>query len=160
MATELSEPCAMTPQLSLAAGLRSPTMPAMSPTLDHLVLEVRDPQASVRFYAGVLGLASVRLDEFVAGAAPFPSARINEGTVLDFFPPKMWRGPEARNPNHFCMTFDQAGVQALERRLAQAGIEIDRRDDHNFGARGFGRALYFRDPDGISIEARYYADPG
>lgn len=128
----------------------------MRPTLDHLVLEVRDPQASVRFYVDVLGLAPVRLEEFMAGTVPFPSGRFAEGTLVDFFGPKMWRGAEARNPNHFCLTFDEPGIQALQRRLEQAGIEIFHRDDHNFGARGFGRALYFRDPDGITVEARYY----
>jgi glyoxylase I family protein len=131
-------------------------MAAAMITLDHVVLEVPDPARSIAFYAKVLGTTSTRLDEFLAGTAPFPSARVNDTTVLDFFPPKMWRGTIAANPNHLCFTLDKAGVQALEHRLADAGIAVTRRDPHNYGARGFGNALYFDDPDGITLEARFY----
>jgi len=124
--------------------------------LDHLVLEVADPVRSTRFYSDVLGLRPVRLREFVAGRAPFPSARIGRTSVLDFFPPRMWRAEQAENPNHFCLTFGAAAIVALRRRLARSGIAIEREDPHNFGARGFGLALYFRDPDDLLVEARHY----
>lgn len=123
---------------------------------DHLVIEVKDPVRSVRFYRDVLGLEPVRLAEFVKGKAPFPSARIAPDTVLDFFPPRMWRGRLRANQNHFCLSFSRAGFAALLRRLARRKIGIEHRDDHNFGARGYGRAIYFRDPDGLLVEARYY----
>jgi glyoxylase I family protein len=125
-------------------------------TLDHVVLEVPDPAKSIAFYGRVLGTTPVRLDEFLAGRAPFPSARVSEGTVLDFFPPKMWRGAMAANPNHLCFTMDKTQIEALEQRLTDAGIAVTRRDPHNYGARGFGNALYFDDPDGITLEARFY----
>ena len=86
----------------------------------------------------------------------FPSVRIDEGCVIDFFPPSMWRGAAPVNPNHFCLTGSAEQRRALEDRLAAAGIPVLRRDDHNFGARGFGKALYFTDPDGITVEARHY----
>jgi glyoxylase I family protein len=127
-------------------------------TLDHVVLEVPDPERSVAFYQAVLGLEPVRLDEYRAGAAPFPSARVDGGTVLDFFPPRMWRGAAAANPNHLCFTMKRAAIQALEERLVGSAIAITRRDPHNYGARGFGHALYFDDPDGITLEARFYQD--
>ena len=72
--------------------------------LDHVVLEVRDPAASAAFYEGLLGCAPVRLREFEAGEAPFVSARLGPGSVLDFFPPRMWRKRRPANPNHFCLT--------------------------------------------------------
>jgi catechol 2,3-dioxygenase-like lactoylglutathione lyase family enzyme len=124
--------------------------------LDHLVLEVADPARSVLFYRDVLGLRPVRLREFVAGQVSFPSARVTRNSVLDFFPPRMWRGRRAANPNHFCLTLSRAAIAALSRRLKRRGIAIEREHPHNFGARGFGVALYFRDPDGLLLEARYY----
>jgi catechol 2,3-dioxygenase-like lactoylglutathione lyase family enzyme len=56
-----------------------------------------------------------------------------------------------------CLVTSKAALRSLEARLARRRIRITRRDDHNFGARGFGRSLYFDDPDGISIEVRCYA---
>ena len=68
----------------------------------------------------------------------------------------MWAGPAARNPNHLCLTTTAEGLSALKARLAERRIPLTRVDEHNFGARGFGRSVYFDDPDGISIEVRYY----
>jgi catechol 2,3-dioxygenase-like lactoylglutathione lyase family enzyme len=133
-------------------------MTAANIALDHVVLEVPDPERSVAFYQAVLGLEPVRLEEYRAGAAPFPSARVDAGTVLDFFPPRMWRGAIAANPNHLCFTMGRAAIQALEERLVASAVAIARRDPHNYGARGYGHALYFNDPDGITLEARFYED--
>jgi catechol 2,3-dioxygenase-like lactoylglutathione lyase family enzyme len=139
------------------AGTPSTRRKRGAAALDHVVLETADPVASVRFYERVLAFPPVRLDEFVAGKVLFPSVRVNASSVIDMFPPKMWAGPEPRNPNHFCIALDAAGVRAVKRRLARQGIPITREDKHNFGARGFARSIYFSDPDGISVEVRLYA---
>ena len=125
-------------------------------TLDHVVLEVRDPVQSVEFYRRILGLRPVRLGEFKREVAPFPSGRVGAGTVLDFFGPKMWRRKAASNPNHLSFALSRAAVKAMERRLSDGGVSITNRDDHNFGARGWGCSIYFMDPDGITVEARFY----
>jgi glyoxylase I family protein len=124
--------------------------------IDHVVLEVTDPERSAAFYQDVVGLAPVRLEEYRAGAVKFPSLRIDESSLIDLFPRAMWRGPTAHNPNHLCLATTTEALAALRRRLAERSIAITRTDDHNFGARGFGRSVYFDDPDGISIEVRDY----
>jgi len=129
----------------------------MELSLDHVVLEVRDVLRSVAFYRDILGLDTVRLEEFQAGQAPFVSARLNARTIIDLFPPALWRdasGPA--NPNHFCITSDAAFAREVEARLARSGVPIDQRRPRNFGAQGWGTAFYFTDPDGISVEVRYY----
>jgi glyoxylase I family protein len=125
-------------------------------TLDHLVLEVRDPLQSLAFYREVLGLAPVREEELRRGVAGFASARVSDATLIDFFPPRMWRDADAANPNHFALTTTDAGLRAIRERLAVRGLPIARTDDHNFGARGYGRSIYFDDPDGNSVEVRTY----
>lgn len=124
--------------------------------LDHIVLEVADPERSAAFYQEVVGLAPVRLDEFRAGTVQFPSMRIDEDSLIDLFPRALWRGPTPHNPNHLCIATTTEALAALRERLAARSIAITRSADHNFGARGFGRSIYFDDPDGISIEVRDY----
>lgn len=124
--------------------------------LDHVVLEVRDPAASAAFYRDLLGCEPVRLREFQAGEVPFVSARLGPSSVLDFFPPQMWRGHRPANPNHFCLTLPPADFRAARRRLARRGVALTRVSARNFGARGFARSIYFDDPDGISVELRCY----
>ena len=124
--------------------------------LDHVVLEVKDPRRSIEFYRSVLKLPAVREAEFLAGEVPFPSARVNCGTVIDFFPARMWRSRSKVNPNHLCLTYGRTEFAALRRRLRAKAVRVVRESRRNFGARGYARSIYFRDPDGVMIEARYY----
>jgi catechol 2,3-dioxygenase-like lactoylglutathione lyase family enzyme len=124
--------------------------------LDHVVLEVRNPRRSLEFYKIVLGLAPVREREFLSGRAPFPSVRINAGSVIDLFPRRMWSSTTRKNPNHVCINMSAAQITALRRRLRARRIRVVQEADHNFGARGYARSLYVRDPDGVTIEARSY----
>lgn len=129
----------------------------MKLAMDHVVLEVRDVEVTAAFYHDVLGLAPVRLEEWRRGEAPFVSGRVGADTVLDYFPPPMWRNlRRAQNANHLCFALSRAGVTALRRRLAKGAIAIARESPRNFGARGWGVSVYFYDPDGIELEARYY----
>jgi catechol 2,3-dioxygenase-like lactoylglutathione lyase family enzyme len=129
---------------------------AFIPSLDHVVLEIRDPERSTTFYRELLGFEPVRLEEFRQGMVKFPSVRVSVSLLLDLFPTTMWRGTQPQNPNHICFVASHNGVAALRARLAKFGIGITHTDDHNFGAQGFGHSIYFDDPDGISIEVRYY----
>jgi extradiol dioxygenase family protein len=133
----------------------------MNISLDHIVLNVTDLGKSVAFYSEVLQFLIERLDEFNAGKVPFPSARINEHTLIDLFPPKMWQAENGHdsgrnNLNHFCIALSLDDWNALRQRLAAHSIEISKDRSINFGAHGEGVSMYFHDPDGNEIEARYY----
>jgi len=129
--------------------------------LDHVVLEVRDPLGSLAFYQAILGTEPVRQAEFEQGDAPFPSARVGQGTIIDFFPPAMWRDKVVpANPNHVCLTTDQATAEAVEQRLAAREVPVHTRRPRTFGAQGYGTSYYFNDPDGVTIEVRYYPAQG
>jgi catechol 2,3-dioxygenase-like lactoylglutathione lyase family enzyme len=125
--------------------------------LDHVVLEVRDPEASVSFYRTVLGLRPVRLEEYRAGKAPFPSSRVSGGTLIDLFPQALWeRRGRPRNPNHICLAVSPVEMRTIRRKLKRAHIAIERQSSRSYGARGWGENCYFRDPDGVLIEVRCY----
>jgi catechol 2,3-dioxygenase-like lactoylglutathione lyase family enzyme len=125
--------------------------------LDHVVLWTKDPRAAVDFYMRVVGLDPVRLSEFEAGEAPFPSVRVCEDSVIDLVPLEMAKEGAGHPVNHVCLALSRAEYDALDARLAAAGVEIGARRDHNFGAQGWApQAFYFADPDGNVVEARYY----
>ena len=127
-------------------------------SLDHVVFNVADPERSVAFYAGVLGLQAERLDEYRAGRAPFPSIRINRETIVDFFPPE-YHGvePGGNNVNHIALTLKNAPHE-IEAFLRERDVAVVREMTGNFGAKGDGaHAFQVLDPDGNTIELHSYA---
>ena len=135
----------------------------MDVLLDHIVLNVREISSSLNFYTNILQFDTERVPEFEAGSVPFPSVRINAKTVIDLFPPRMWEGDQTAegkrsNLNHFCVSLEFSAWSALRQRLMAAGVELHRDMSRNWGARGDGISMYFYDPDGNEIEARYYED--
>lgn len=119
--------------------------------LDHVVIKTADVEASLAWWCGLLGLAPVRVDAWRAGQAPFPSARINEGTIIDLLAGQ----PSGTNMDHLCVVVTGAAVD----RLAASGVfDILDGPGPRFGARGEGTALYVRAPEGTTVELRTY-DP-
>ena len=119
--------------------------------LDHLVLNVSDVERSLAYYMGVLGLEGERVDEWRGGAVPFPSVRIDAGTIIDLFAGDR----SGENLNHLCLVLPQAD---WEEAVKHDGIEITGGPAELFGARGTGSSIYTRDPDGNTIELRHYGD--
>lgn len=134
----------------------------MQAVLDHIVLNAEDVETLVAFYTTVVELEPERLEEFRAGKVPFPSVRVNADTVIDLAPRGMWIGNRLRtagrpNLNHFCLTLDKAEWESLRARLVARQIVVD--GPHpRWGAHGGGTSVYFHDPEGNEIEARYYGD--
>ena len=134
--------------------------------LDHIVLWVRDPIASAGFYERSVGLEPVRLTDFAAGEAPFPSVRVNEETILDLMPSAMAERmtmlpgavESSGHPvNHVCLSLPADRFDALRRRLEERSVPVTELSHDSFGARGLAtRSFYFRDPDGNVFEARHY----
>jgi catechol 2,3-dioxygenase-like lactoylglutathione lyase family enzyme/protein tyrosine phosphatase (PTP) superfamily phosphohydrolase (DUF442 family) len=129
--------------------------------MDHIVLNVRDIERMLDFYTNVLALAPERLDEYRAGKVPFPSVRLNDDTIIDLFPRNMWENDPSAEPgrgnlNHFCIAVSKDTWDALSERLQKNKVEIEEGPVPRWGAHGTGTSIYFRDPEGNRIEARYY----
>ena len=119
--------------------------------VDHVVVNVADAEKSLAFYCGELGLEGVRVEEWRSGEAPFPSVRVSEGTILDLF--ELPRTGE--NVNHFCLTVEPTDFEQVK---ASGRFHVLDGPGKRFGARGEGVSLYIRDPDGNTVELRYYED--
>ncbi|MCD0481064.1 VOC family protein [Streptacidiphilus sp. ASG 303] len=119
---------------------------------DHLVLNVADVERSLAFYCGPLGLAPVRVEEWRAGTAPFPSVRVSPDTIIDLV-----RRPEGAehgsNVDHLCLV-----VEPLDwEEVARSGVfTVVDGPGRRFGARGTAVSLYVEDPDGNTVELRWY----
>jgi catechol 2,3-dioxygenase-like lactoylglutathione lyase family enzyme len=119
--------------------------------LDHLVLNVTDVERSLSYYCDVLGLAAERVDRWRNGEVPFPSVRIDSGTIIDL----LQGARQGENLDHLCLVLPAAD---WEEAVRTGGIEILGGPAERFGARGSGMSIYTRDPDGNTIELRHYGD--
>ena len=120
---------------------------------DHLVLRCADVDVSLAWYVDVLGLPPVRVEEWRAGSAPFPSVRVSADAIIDLVPAD--GTPTERNVDHFCLVTDRATVDAV---VAADGTTFRVVDGPGtrFGARGDGWSVYVVDPDDNVVELRSY----
>lgn len=135
----------------------------MNCLMDHIVLNVFDEMAMIAFYRDVLQLPPERLEEFQSGKVPFPSVRLNPDTIIDLFPKAMWEkrtptGPGRKNLNHFCIALEKQTWSELQERLHDHSVAIIDGPVERWGAHGSGISVYFEDPEGNTIEARYYEE--
>ena len=133
----------------------------MTFVMDHIVLNVEDVEAMVAFYVDVLAMPTERLEAYRSGKVPFPSVRLNADTIIDLFPKRLWakhapKGKGRVNLNHFCMTMDKGEWDALLERLEANAVPIAEGPVARWGAQGTGTSIYFNDPEGNVVEARYY----
>jgi catechol 2,3-dioxygenase-like lactoylglutathione lyase family enzyme len=116
---------------------------------DHVVVNTSNTEALLAFYCDELGLEPVRVDEWRKGEALFPSVRVTPETLIDLFPAER----SGENMNHFCLVIEPTELDALAARFPGA-----RRADGLFGAQGYASSLYVQDPDGNTIELRFYEE--
>ncbi len=128
----------------------TPTAPvATAFALDHIVLVVEDVERTLAWYQRHAGLAGMNVDEWRAGQMPFPSLRVDEGTIIDVIP---GREGGRGHLDHVCFVVSADDLEAL-RAVPELTIVAE---GLRFGARGLGDSIYVRDPDGMLVEFRIY----
>jgi catechol 2,3-dioxygenase-like lactoylglutathione lyase family enzyme len=131
--------------------------------LNHLALITNDMDATVRFWHGVLGAPLVatigtptfRHYFFAFGRASSVAFFEYTGQHSDMIAkPAGVFDPRAGQFDHLSMDLpDEAALLALRERLHESGSEVTDVVDH-----GLMRSIYFTDPNGIALEASWWAD--
>ncbi len=121
--------------------------------LDHLVITVRDVEATCRFYETVLGM---RRETFGEGrvALHFGRQKIN----VHPYPSPVELVAKDPRPGTVDLCFiAETPLSQVMAHLAACGIEIEMGPVECVGAEGPMTSVYFRDPDGNLIEVSNYA---
>lgn len=118
---------------------------------DHLVLNVSDVERSLAFYLDLLGLEPVRVEEWRAGKVPFPSVRITPETIIDLTS----RPRGESNVDHICLTVEPLDWDEV---IASGVFTVLEGPVDRYGARGDATSVYVQDPDGNTVELRWYPE--
>ncbi len=139
----------------------TPELPFNVKWIDHVVLRVRNPRASIAFYRDVLGCNVIRerpdlgLIHIRAGASMIDLVDVDGelGRRGGAAP-----GQDARNVDHVCLRIEPFDETSLRQHLVTRGAIPIGPVSRNFGAEGEGLSLYIRDPDGNIVELKGPAD--
>ena len=120
--------------------------------LDHLVLTVRDVEATCRFYETALGM---RREEFGAGrvALHFGRQKIN---VHPYPSPVEIVAKDPRPGTADLCFISETPLEEVAAHLKTCGVTIEMGPVERSGAEGTLRSVYCRDPDGNLIEVSNY----
>jgi catechol 2,3-dioxygenase-like lactoylglutathione lyase family enzyme len=133
-----------------------PMIPFRLRQIDHVVLRVRDLQASLKFYCEILGCTVDMVQESIG------LWQIRAGnSLIDLVPldgmlgKKGGAGParEGRNLDHFAIQVTPFDDAAMRRWLEGHGVAIAE-SGRRYGAEGDGPSLYVHDPDGNLVELK------
>jgi catechol 2,3-dioxygenase-like lactoylglutathione lyase family enzyme len=123
--------------------------------LDHCVIHVSDWEVSNAFYANVLGAEMIRIGE--RRAYRFGEQQLNvHGPGVEVT--EVARLPVAPGNSDLCFEWPGPIEDALAH-LRSVGVAVEVGPVERSGARGSGRSVYFRDPDGSLLELISYETP-
>lgn len=120
--------------------------------LDHLVLTVRDVDATCSFYVRVLGMQLVTFGE-ARKALAFGRQKINLHQAGREFEPKA--ALPTPGSADLCLITD-VPLDEVIAHLTACGVAVVEGPVMRTGATGPIRSVYFRDPDGNLIEVSNY----
>ena len=126
-------------------------------SIDHIVMQVTDMTASIRFYTEILGM---KHSEFQPPAGGPVRQSLNIGAQkINLHDAKAPFLPHARHPVpgsvDLCFITEQP-LGDWQQHLVNCGIMIEDGPVQKTGAKGLLLSIYIRDPDGNLIEISNY----
>jgi len=113
-------------------------------TLNHTIVPARDKEASAQLFAELFGL------EYKGAQGHFAPVRVNESLTMDF------DNRERFESHHHAFHVSDEEFDAIFARLKGKSMAYGSgpgsQNDMQINSRRGGRGLYFRDPNGHSLE--------
>ena len=125
----------------------------MTVVLDHTIVPVNDREQSVEFYSRIFGF------ENLGEVGRFLAVRVNDSLNLDFSLSDDFRSI------HYAFAMEPDEFEAAFQRIQDSKIpygDSPRAQDNmqgpgiTLGAKGDGKAVYFKDPSGHVLEIKTY----
>lgn len=117
----------------------------MPVSLNHTIVEARDPKATARHLTDILGLAQARR------FGPFLVVQLANGVSLDII-----ASVDEPHHQHYAFLVTEGEFDAIFGRLRERGIaywaDPSHREAGVINHRDGGRGLYWSDPDGHNLE--------
>ena len=130
-------------------------------SLDHVVIRAHHAPVLVEFYRDIIGCrverelpADLGLTQLRAGTSLVDIIAVDSklGKLGGNAP-----SSEGHNMDHFCLTIESINELDLIAYLKDKGVRCGNFSER-YGAEGFGRSIYLRDPEGNTLELRMQAD--
>jgi len=124
--------------------------------IDHLVLRVKDIDASLKFYTEVLGCpverrqAEIGLVQLRAGASLLDLVAVDGVSARRGGPAP---GVDGHNMDHVCLRVAGFAPEIARAHLARHGVKI-LSEGLRYGSSGDGYSMSILDPDGNGVELR------
>ncbi len=124
--------------------------------LDHTIITMKDVDEATAFYANILGM------KYEGKMGDFSIMRVTDSLTLDF---EAAEPGETVERGHFAFAMTAEEFDVVFGRIKESGIpygegpgksENMRGPGMTQGARGMGKAVYFRDPTGHMLEIKTY----
>ena len=125
----------------------------MTVVLDHTIVPVNDLEQSVEFYTRIFGF------EDLGEAGPFLAVRVNDSLNLDFRQSDDFRSIHyafAMEPGEFDEAFQRIKDSKIPYGSSPLSQDNMRGPGITLGAKGDGKAVYFKDPSGHVLEIKTY----
>jgi catechol 2,3-dioxygenase-like lactoylglutathione lyase family enzyme len=125
----------------------------MATVLDHTIVPVHDRKEAVEFYTRIFGF------EDLGEVGPFLAVRVNDTLNLDF------RESDDFHSIHYAFAMEPEEFEAAFARIQESGIPYGdgpfnitnmKGPGMTAGAKGMGKAVYFKDPSGHVLEIKTY----
>ena len=132
------------------------TVPFALRAIDHVVLRIRDLDASLHFYCDVLGCTLDKVQEKIGLWQVRAGSSLIDLVPLDGMLGK--RGGAAptadgRNLDHFALQITPFDEEKIRSHLATHKIVVVE-SGQRYGAEGTGPSVYIVDPDGNTVELK------